>query len=73
MTLAEYVSVERGRLARIHRDSGVALSTLNYCVNYNQPLERVSTARAVSAATEGAVSVAELLGLSAAEARVGAE
>lgn len=60
-------------MVRIHEDSGVALSTLYYCARHGRPLERLSTARAVSAATGHRVSVAELMGLTEAEARIGDE
>lgn len=64
MTLAEYVDKGgRGTIVRIHEASGVAQSTIYYCARHGRPLERLSTARKVSAATGHEVSVAELMGL----------
>lgn len=64
MTLTEYLARTKGGRTAIARAAGIRWQTVDEIAR-GQVTPRVTTARAISAATEGAVSVAELLGLSA--------
>lgn len=70
VTLSEYIKREgRGSLTRLHRDTGIAYSTLHAIARQRRgkrgapPAVQAETARKIERATGGAVKAAELLGV----------
>lgn len=68
MRLAEYLEREgRGSKTRLQERTGIAYSTIHW-IAVGKSTPRPDTAKRIAAATDGAVSVEELLGLTSAEA-----
>jgi len=69
VTLQEYLSKQgHGAKAQLRADTGLAYSTIHW-IAAGRTRPKIETARAISEATGGAVSVAELLGLDAGDVR----
>lgn len=74
MRLWEWIEREgEGAKSRLHLDSRVSYQTIHDIVARRRPMRDREKARAISAATGGEVSVAELMGLDPSDERTGTD